>query len=546
MSQKNERLKQSVLVGALTSSFGIFISKALGLIYYSPLSAIAGEDNMAFYSITYTYYDLLLKISSAGIPFAIAALVARYYAKEDYKTVLLVKKIGTSIIMALSFLAALFLLIMANPLARQSMGQYASAQDISNLRNLFYILLLAIIFVPYLSAIRGYYQGLKRLDLYASSQVLEQLIRVSVILFIGYLVVKILEFDNIFAIYVAIAAAGLAAIVALLFMMKMTNEDDHYINEMILKQDDDALASKTIIKEIIFLGGPYVLMSIFGSASPLINTTFFLDYATSLGMPIDEAKLSLGIMQANCSKLASIPQVLTLGFSSGLVPYLTESLETQDYIKLSKQITQLLETVLFILIPVLFIFVFFSKDIYYIMYGNKNLQLGNDIFKAYNLVTFTDTIAPIFSSIMITLRNHKSTLLILVLAFVVKYVTFFPSVRLFGAYGMIISSAICSLFAILCYLFLLNKQFNISYKDTLKRTIKIIICSIIMIAPALLIHYFLKFNYNNRLLDIMIMGAEGVLMLIIYYFSSTFAKLPQEIFGIEKVSIKDILKRFRA
>ncbi|MBQ1508507.1 MAG: oligosaccharide flippase family protein, partial [Erysipelotrichaceae bacterium] len=174
MTQK--KLKQSVLVGALTSSFGIFISKALGLLYYSPLSALAGEENMAFYSIVYTYYDLLLKISSAGIPFAIAALVARYCAKEDYKTALLVKKLGISLIMGLSVTVAFVFFLIATPLARQSMGSQASPEDIANLRNIFYILLVAVIFVPYLSAIRGYYQGLKRLDLYASSQVLEQFV----------------------------------------------------------------------------------------------------------------------------------------------------------------------------------------------------------------------------------------------------------------------------------------------------------------------------------------------------------------------------------
>ena len=104
--------KQSLMLAALTSSFGIFVSKALGLIYYSPLSLLAGEENMAFYSIAYTYYDLLLKISSAGIPFAIAALVSRYYAKEDYKTVLLIKRLGISIIMALTFIVAfIFLLV---------------------------------------------------------------------------------------------------------------------------------------------------------------------------------------------------------------------------------------------------------------------------------------------------------------------------------------------------------------------------------------------------------------------------------------------------
>lgn len=544
MSEK--RIKQSILVGALTSSFGIFISKALGLIYITPLNAMAGEGNMYFYSITYTYYDLLLKISSAGIPFAIAALVARYYAKEDYKTVLLVKKLGTSIIMALSFLSVLFLLIMAPIISKQSIGALASFEDINNLRNLFYILLLAIIFVPYLSALRGYYQGLKRLDLYASSQVLEQLVRVSIILLCGYIFVKVLHYDNIFAIYTAIGAAGIAAIIALLFLSNSSNEDDHHINELVDKQESEALSYKLILKEIIFLGLPYLLMSIFGSASPLVNTTYFIDHATRNGMPLLEAKLSLGILQTNCSKLASIPQVLTLGFSSGLVPYLTESLETSNIEKLNKQICQLIETVLFILIPVLFVYIFFSKDIYFIMFGNRNLDLGNSIFKAYNLVTFTDTIAPIFSSIMITLRMHKHTLIILFFAFFVKLISFFPLVSALGTYGMIISSSLCSIFSIVLYLFFLKKYFDIHYSSTFNRILKTIISSFIMIIPALIIHYFVPFNFDNRLLGLLIMAGLGLIMLIIYYFVTTLLKLPQEIFGIEDISIKKLLKRFRA
>ena len=51
MSEKTTNIiKKSILIGALTSSFGVFISKILGLLYYSPLCSLAGESNMAFYS----------------------------------------------------------------------------------------------------------------------------------------------------------------------------------------------------------------------------------------------------------------------------------------------------------------------------------------------------------------------------------------------------------------------------------------------------------------------------------------------------------------
>ena len=360
MNKSNDLLKKSLLIGALTSSFGIFISKLLGLVYYLPLSLYAGEENMAFYSITYTYYDLILKISSAGIPFAIAALVAKYMAKNDVKTALVVKKLGTSLVMGLSFVCAIVFIMISTPLARQSMGALASQSDIDHLKNLFLILIIAVILVPYLSVLRSYYQGLKRLDLYASSQVLEQLIRVTTIILAGYITVRVLNLDNMWAIYMAIAAAGFAALVAIIFFKFNTKKDDKYIDELYKKQEGDALSYKEVFKEIVSLGVPYLLISFFGTTNQLINTTFFLSYVTDVAkMPVDQAKLSLGILQANCSKLNAIPQVLTSGFCAGLVPYLTESLEICDYEKLSKQVRQILDTVFFILIPVLVVFFVF-------------------------------------------------------------------------------------------------------------------------------------------------------------------------------------------
>lgn len=539
-------LKQSLLVGALTSSFGVFISKALGLLYYSPLSALAGEENMVFYSVTYTYYDLLLKISSAGIPFAIAALVAKYVAKNDYKTALVVRKLGTSLVIGLSFVSAIVFILISGPLARQSMGSLASEADIQNLKTLFLILLIAVILVPYLSVIRSYYQGLKRLDLFASSQVLEQLVRVVFIIASGFVVIKILNLENIWAIYMAIAAAGIAALVAIVFFKLMTRKDDREFDQFVNRQESNALSSKEVFREILSLGVPYLLISFLGTTNQLINTTFFLDYVTvKAGMPVNEAKLSLGILQANCSKLNAIPQVLTSGFCAGLVPYLTESLEMGDYKKLNKQVIQILDTVLFILIPVLLIFFVFAKDIYYIMYGNNNLELGRDLFRASIAVAFTDTILPIVSSIMITLRLKKESILTLLIGGIIKTCTFFIFVKFLWAYGIVASTCTSSIVCMAIYFVTLRKRFDITFNKTFKRMLIILVVSFIMVMPANLLHTLLPITYTSRLADVGAMMFLGVLMLIIYYFVSSKLSLPQVILGIKKPSIDNILKKFK-
>ena len=543
--KKQGQVKQSLLVGALASSFGVFISKVLGLLYYSPLSSLAGEGNMAFYSITYTYYDLLLKISSAGIPFAIAALVAKYVAREDYKTALVVKKLGISIVMGISFLSAIVFIFSSSMIARQSLGNLATESDINNLKNLFMILLIAVILVPYLSVIRSYYQGLKRLDLYASSQVLEQFVRVFFILFFGFLVVKVLHFDSIYAIYMAILAAGIADLVAIIFFKRTTKQDDIRINQLVKNQESKALTKKVVFKEIIDLGVPYLLISFLGSSGPLVNTTFFLSHVTSVGnMPQTEAVLSLGILQANCSKLNAIPQVLTSGFCAGLVPYLTESLVKEDYKKMNKQIMQILNTVLYILVPELFIFHFFARDVYFIMYGNSNLDLGTSLFKASNFYAFTETILPILSSILITLRLKKESILTLLLCFTLKLSSFFFFVEKFWAYGMVISTCFASVISITIYLIILNRRFDIHFTQTFKVLLLVLICSFIMIVPATLVHNLFNFTYDSRIIDIFIMVLCGVLMLVTYLVTTYFCYLPQALFGLKKSSLKSLIKKF--
>ena len=414
-------MKQSLLIGALTSSFGIFVSKLLGLLYYSPLSAIAGESNMAFYSIVYTYYDLLLQISQAGIPFAIASLVAKYYAKGDYKTVLLVRKMGTSVVLGLSAATGFFLILMAGPLARQSLGISAPETDILNLKKMFYILTVAVIIVPLLSALRGY----------------------------------------------IIAAASLGAFAAYAFTRILSRSDVAHVQKLAKAQENDAAKTQSeIIKEILFLGIPYVIISFLGTAGPLVNTTFFLDHMTKVNGPgvYEQAKLASGILQANIAKISNIPSVLAIGFGSGMVPYLSESLEERDNRKITRQINQILDTSIYILVPMIMVFIFFARDIYFIMYGNRNLDLGAKLFAVSNIQIFLGTIAPIFSSIMMSLKLRKDAIITLIISFIVKFITFFPLVGAFGAYGMIYSSGLYYVIQIVMYFMALRKNFGINVK----------------------------------------------------------------------------------
>ena len=540
------KTKRSLLTGALAGSFGIFISKLLGLFYVVPLNYLAGEANMAFYSITYTYYDLLLKVCGAGIPFAIAALAAKYLSREDYKTVLLIKRLGVSLIMALSFIVTAIFLMVSGPLSSSILGDQATASDIEILNNLFYILALALILVPFLSSIRGYYQGLKLMKEYGVSQVLEQIVRVSGIIFLGLLFVNILRLDSIWAIYMAILAAAIGALFAVIYILISGRSIDAEILELAKDSEREARPTKDIIKEIMSLGIPYLVISFLGTTSSLINSNFFLDYASDI-IGYDQAMLALGILQVNTNKLAAIPQVLTLGFSAGLVPYLTEAFERNDLKTLRSYIAQILETVLYFLIPIVAWFVVYARPIYYIMYGGSNLDMGQEIFLVSCLTTFTDTIAPIISSMCITLRLRKLTIVSLALSTIVKLLTFYVAIDIFGYNGMAVSTAIASLFAIVFNLYVLKYSYQVSYGRVLKRMCLMFIAAAISCIPILLdMCGILSFSYEGRVVCIIILGLCGIISLVVYIGISFSLGLPQALWNKgPKDYLEDIKMRLK-
>ena len=59
---------------------------------------------------------------------------------------------------------------------------------------------------------------------------------------------------------------------------------------------------------------PYLITALLGNSMNIVNNNFFINTATAAGSSYEDAKLALGIIQVQCNKLTSIPQVLALGF----------------------------------------------------------------------------------------------------------------------------------------------------------------------------------------------------------------------------------------
>ena len=536
--QQRERTKQSFIVGSLTSSAGVFLSKAIGLFYMVPFTALATEENMAFYSAPYSYYSILLQICSAGIPFAAAAVIAKYASRNDWKTVMLARKISKGILCVSGFVFAVMFALLSGVLSRSTLGPLAEPQDILIMQKSFMILSLALFLVPLLSSYRSFYQGLKDLRVYADSQVIEQLGRVISLLGLGFIAVRILHMASIYAVYMAVLATSIGAMIAIFFYDRYDRRNIGHYRRLARAQERSTVESTELLKEILIFGLPFLIGSIVGNSQQLVNTRYFVNVATELGMPYADAKLLYGIIQLQCDKLTSIPQVLGMGFSAGIVPYMTIALETKNYTQLRRNVRECLETTLFIGMPVCFIMLVLARPVYYVMYGGANLDYGEICLQVAAVLALVTTITPICSSMMMTLKLRKESIIYLCCGFLIKAATFYPMMKYTGYTGAITSSIFCSLSIIYLDLAKLSSKFGVSYRQTGVYFLRILTACLAMNGGFAILR-ILGFTITeaSRIKALIQLGVYGIVGMVIYLAAANMLKIPQ---GIFRKSLKEI------
>ncbi len=537
-----KRVKQSFIAGALTSSAGVFISKFLGLFYIVPFTAMATQPNMHFYSAAYSLYDTMLMICSAGIPFAVSAMVAKYVSREDYKTALLVRRLSMGLMLFSGFMMAMILVMFSGPFAQFSSSQTASQQNIDTLQNVICYLSLSLVLVPFLSAYRGFYQGLKDFISYGFSQTLEQLVRILMLLGLGALCVYIFKMDNIWAVRMAVFSTGLAALVTILYFVLHDRHGYTDVKQMAALQESQAVDKKELLKEMAAFGLPYMMMSILGNSMNIINTLFMQRELSNVSAEM--AQLYYSIVQTNCNKLTSIPQVLAIGFSTGIVPHLTTNLEQKDFRQLKINVLSALNTVCYIGLPLSFCLFALARPIYCLMYGSTYLDIGTEALMFSALLAVTGTISPITTSMMMSLRYRRRCLEFLAIGFAVKTVTFFMLIKWFGYTGAITSSALCGLSVIVMNLSYIKRKFNISFKGFYRNLFVIAIGLISMNGAFVVLRWIgLDGIGSSKIMAILQLGIFGITGVFVYFMTTAFFQLPQRIFKMSLGKIARKLKR---
>ncbi|KHE71541.1 polysaccharide biosynthesis protein [Halobacillus sp. BBL2006] len=166
--------RSTLIKGTILLSGATLLSKFLGAIFRIPLQNIAGDEVLGIFSMVYPVYMVALILSVAGIPLAISKLIAEARSENHFDRI---KEIYiTASILAILFGLTSFLLIytFAESLASLLGGESTKLALI--------IVSATLLFAPYMAVYRGFFQGFETMQPTAISQLIEQFVRVALIL----------------------------------------------------------------------------------------------------------------------------------------------------------------------------------------------------------------------------------------------------------------------------------------------------------------------------------------------------------------------------
>lgn len=538
--------KNSFINGALIATLAIVVTKFLGIIYVIPFYAIIGEENIALYGYAYTIYNLFLALSTVGIPPAMSKLISEYNTLGYYSTKERAYKIGKRLLTGLGILLFLIMFIGAPFIAKQIMGDAVGGNSKESITFVIRVISTAILVVPFLSITKGYLQGHKFITPPSISQVIEQLIRIIVILLGSYLCVKVFNIGVVKAIGVSVFGATIGAVVALMYLLiKIRKNKKDIIISKNLTKEEKKITNKDIVKKLLIYSIPFISFGLAISVYEYIDMTSIIKILTSLGFETTDAESILGVINTTGNKLNSIVLAISMGLTTSLVPNVTASYVKGDTIDVKRKVSSAFLMLLYVTLPMTIGLSFLAKPVFNAFYGASTWGpkvFCLSIFVALAISLFTTSI-----SIVQSLNKFKNVFISIIVGIVVKIILQYPlmllfdSIGLYPFWGSTVATLIGLIISFIINFVVINKIIRLDLRQLLKDIFSFTYPLILMMVVLLILKLFVPITSTNRFISIMIISLYGFVGSVIYFGLTIKNKVFNKIFG-NKLSFKKKVK----
>ncbi len=528
--------KNNFFEGSFIATFGIIICKIIGLLYVIPFYAMITSKGAALYSFAYSIYTVFLSLSTSGIPIAMSKLVSEYNSLEYYYTKENVYKLGKNIIVGLGIFFFIILMILSPNIASFILGNNASdGNTVEDVTLVIRIISSALLIVPILSVTKGYIQGHKYMTPTSISNIIEQIVRVLVILIGCFVSLKIIGTEEKVAISISVFAATIGAFLAYLYLIiKIKKNKKLFNNNIEVKQEETKITKKYLIKQIILYALPFIIIDLLKSAYNLVDTFTITRTLTSLGYSQNVADLTFATIATWGNKLSMIIISISIGITTSLIPSLASDFVLKNHREINKKVNQAIQLLLVITIPMTIGLFFLARPVWIVFYSYD--QLSINVFQLFIFQAITFSLFSVLLNITQTTNCTKVTILTLLFSFIGNAILNIPMMHLFNNFGIgyqgaSVSTLITQIIPIIFLMYFINKKLKVNYKTTYKTTIKIIISSLAMLLVLYLISLIYPLNCITKGKALIQTIVYSIIGITIYLVLTVKLGIIKDIFG---------------
>jgi len=375
----------------------------------------------------------------------------------------------------------------------------------------------------------------------SAANVLEQVVRVIVILLGSFFALKVFHLSVTSAVGIAVFGATVGAIAAYLYVFsKIRKNRKSLIRDAKITKEEAKINKKDIAKKIIFYALPFVVISVLQSGFTMVDVFTVVKSLASIGYTTAISENVLSVLATWGSKLNMIVMSIATGIIMSLIPTIAAAYTIKNYKEVHAKINQALQTLFLVTIPLAVGISFMAADVWTVFYGYNELNIS--IFRVLILSQIPLAVCSVMVNTNQTMNNTKETIIALGSSVLAKICFNVPMMHLFNNIGIeayyapIILNMIIDTLCTLFLLYVIKKKININYFKSIKTLIKVSLSTAIMIVTLMIVNLFIPNITTSRLMAIVQIVIYGILGIIVYFIVTYKSKTIDEILGKNFVS----------
>lgn len=476
--------KQNFLQGTMILALGTIIVKVLGLLYKVPLNNTVGVLGNSYFNTAYKVYDVLLMISTTGLPVAMSRMISQAQTLENYAQIRKIYRTALRVFLCIGLVGMLGMAVFCRQLSVMVTTDTSSWAAILALSP-------CVLLVCLVSAYRGFFQGQTNMTPTSVSQIFESLCRLVFGLGLAWIIMKKAN-NPIYAAAGAICGVTIGSLVSALYLRANFKRSSAILS----RAGGTAKSTRDTMKELLAIAVPITLGAAGLQLINLFDTIIFMRRLRfALSYTAEQANYLKGIYDFQLTVFA-MPCALIMPITISAIPNITAALTRKDPAAAKQTEESALRVMSLIAAPCTVGLFFMSAPIVRLMctqYTADDVQLGGIILSILGLAVIFDAMVLVLNAFMQAHGDVTTPVINMLIGGILKVIINFflvavPSLNIIGAP---IGTLLC--YACIAVLDLIAMRRSVQTKPAVFRNIvRPLVASILMGAATFLIYRVLE------------------------------------------------------